>query len=66
MAPFHRNMDLKEEATLCLSWSECDEYMLRGFVHHFQSAVKKVVILEWFKLSLVSQHSLFCFSESQD
>jgi len=40
MAPFHRNMDLKE-ATLCLSWDECDEYMLRDFVHHFQCAVKK-------------------------
>lgn len=37
MARFHRNMDLKEEATLCLSWSECDEYMLRGFVLIFSA-----------------------------
>lgn len=41
MAPFHRNIDLKEEGTLCLNWGECDENMLRGFVHYFQCAVKK-------------------------
>lgn len=66
MAPFHRNIDLKEEGTLCLNWGECDEYMLRGFVHYFQCAVKKkVAILEWFKLSLVSTFNLLLFRVSR-
>lgn len=61
MARFHRNMDLKEEARLCLSWSECDEYMLRGFVHYFHCEVKKKVILEQCKLSFMSTFSLLLF-----